>query len=116
MAASPVAKLTANQWALVRKVVSYYIKHKMMINEYRNAKERAIANYKKVGFIEARSKKYEKMWEVMPTNYESKINAIDDRLTKWVISYCQKMFGVTLTPEEVITIVNTIKSGVTPLT
>lgn len=115
MATSPIGKLTAEQWALVRKVVSYYIKHKLMIDEYKKAKDRAVANYRKVPFVEERKRKYEKMWEVMPTNYAAKLSAIDDRIIKWVISYCQKMFGVTLTPEEASTVVSNIKAGVSPL-
>jgi len=115
MAAKPVAKLTDNQWALVSKVVGYYIKHRMMVNEYRNAKDRAVTNYRRVGFVEARAKMYEKQWEKMPDNYAAKISAIDDRLIKWVISYCDKMFGVKITEDEARTIVNTIKAGTSPL-
>jgi hypothetical protein len=115
MATPPVAKLTPEQWALVRKIVSYYVKHRLMISEYKNAKSRAIARYRATPFVEERKRKYEKAWEYMPANYEAKISAITDRLVNWVISYCKKMFNVDLTPEEARTIVTAITSGVTPL-
>jgi len=107
--------LTPAQEALVVKLGKYYLKHKLMIKAYKDAKDRAIANFRAVGFTADRSKVYEIMWSVMPKHYEDKISAVDARLKKWIRSYADKMFGVTLTDAEVDSIYSKVISGITPL-
>jgi hypothetical protein len=115
MAAPTIPGLTASQLALLRKVATYYVKHKMMINEYKGAKDRAVERYRLVGFIPARAKMYEAAWNRMPANYEAKISDIETRLAAWVIKYCAKMFGVTITHDTALSFVKSIIAGLKPI-
>ena len=107
--------LTASQLALLKKIVTYYVKHKMMINEYKNSKSRAIERYKLAGFIAARTKMYEAAWDRMPANYEAKISDIETRLAAWVVKYCAKMFGVTVDKDTALSFVRSVISGLKPI-
>jgi hypothetical protein len=115
VAAPTIPGLTTSQAALLRKIATYYVKHRMMINEYKASKDRAINRYKAVGFTPARTKMYESAWNTMPVNYEVKISDIESRLKAWVISYCAKMFGVTVTPEAADAFVRSVISGLRPI-
>ena len=115
MAAPTIPGLTATQAALLRKIVTYYVKHKMMINEYKNSKSRAIERYKMVGFTAARTKMYEAAWDRMPANYEAKISDIEARLAAWVMKYCAKMFGVTVDKDTALSFVRSIIAGLRPI-
>jgi hypothetical protein len=115
MTAPTIPGLTASQLALLRKVATYYVKHKMMINEYKGAKDRAVERYRLAGFIQARAKMYEAAWNRMPANYEAKISDIETRLAAWVIKYCAKMFGVTVTHDVALSFVKSIIAGLKPI-
>jgi hypothetical protein len=115
VAAPTIPGLTSTQLAILKKIVTYYVKHKMMISEYKGAKSRAIERYKLAGFISARAKMYEAAWERMPANYEAKISDIEARLAAWIINYCARMFGATVDKDTAISFIRSVISGLKPI-
>mgnify|MGYP001770848720 FL=1 len=95
--------LSDSQEALLYKIIKYKMKIDQMINDYKAAKDIAIADYKAVGFIDARVKNYTDAWNTMPANYEAKMRATRDRVRKWLAKYAFKMFGARLSDTELNT-------------
>jgi len=103
--------LTDAQKAYVRKIGKYYLKHLLMIQNYKNAQSYAIDDYKHYAANPALQRAYEVAWRAMPANYETAMRAIDERLRKWVKKYAAKVFNTTLTDAEVDSLVSDIKSS-----
>jgi hypothetical protein len=103
--------LTDAQRAYIRKIGKYYLKHLLMIQNYKNAQSYAIDDYKRYAANPALQKAYEVAWRAMPANYEAAMRAIDERLRKWVKKYAAKVFNTTLTDAEVDALVSEIKSS-----
>jgi hypothetical protein len=71
-----------------------------MIDEYKKTetKARAVENYGKI--FPVKRARYERAWKGMPKAYEAKMSAIEERIKNWLFVFCSKMFGVTLTRDE----------------
>ena len=102
--------LTDAQRAYIRKIGKYYLKHLLMIQNYKNAQSYAIDDYKHYAANPALQRAYEVAWRAMPANYETAMRAIQERLRKWVKKYAAKVFVVTLSDAEVDAIVSEIMS------
>jgi hypothetical protein len=102
--------LTDVQKTYIKKVGKYYLKHLLMIQNYKNAQSYAVDDYKKYAANPTLQKAYEVAWKIMPTNYETIMRSIQDRLRKWVKKYAAKVFSVTLNDAEVDALVSEIMS------
>jgi len=109
--------LTDAQKAYIRKVGKYYLKHQLMIQNYKSAQSYAVDDYKHYANNPALQRAYEVAWRAMPSNYEIAMRAIQERLRKWVKKYAAKVFSVSLSDSEVDSLVSEIMSTYgTPVT
>jgi len=97
------------------KIGKYYLKHKLMIRNFKDSEEVAKANYEAAGFSDRVVRLYKAAWEFMPKYYEGKMLAIEERIKKWIRKTALKLFGVTLSDREVDEIYREAISGITPV-
>ena len=92
--------LTDKQEAALIKAYKYAVKVQGMVENYRNARDRAIANYQTYARKRVTIGNYESAWAIMPANYAAAMSNVNERLRNWLVDYFDAIFDMKITPDQ----------------